>query len=852
MPDKKPWKRQAEELFTKHQKKLLYGGIALLAAVLLFAAFGLTLKLNFLLGDEIILHLTPQETSLQMHYGDTKEVKFSFYASNFPTCTASCSYAFTDKSQNRILDNRSFMLGQGELLEKTYSISISRIGRGQDVYSFDVSCRNEPSFLCLSSGIVYRASSPVVVNYDLSEEEKLAKEQARINLTSLLQSLKDMDASIKQLDLRVQALSPSVPLIDVLDEKAALEEQFSKLLIETERLRSLWNKESYLELLLALNGSQEETAQSIKNALFEENALIDTHVQKHNELTGRILLVSGQFERDTEWSQESTTSSELGQKANNARNAINSTVPLFTGKYANYSMLEDSVQETELAIIEFGEMLKASLLKKFAQANFHTAKEIDYLCMLKGASCNTSGSMGQLFSDYQSWQAKEWWQQESSMQHCTNLENLEKTFNETKNSTRALLGSPFPTDDDFNASALALQQFIRENIMQQYRSDLKAINDTQFLNSTLPLTAPKNAPLVQDNLTLRQYFLTTLELSQESAQYKMQTCGISYAPPMSIFAAPLGFSMLVQPIIELPYEANSTIDAVLSDNPPVCCVLGECKECCTSPECAKDPATYPIIFLHGHAFTTGSSAAYSLDAFTSIQSALEQEGYLKAGIVTPQTTESGTPGEWGLSGKPVTVKASYYFDAFREEEDYVIVPTKSENIDTYALRLRDIVSTVKEKTGKDQVVIVAHSMGGLVARRYVQVFGDNDVYKLVMIGTPNRGVVGRAKDYCPVFGEQKECLDMQENSLFLNKLNDPSKQPQKAALYVIAGTGCKMDGKNGDGVVLYDHAVMQNAQNYNVTGTCGGLFGEVLHTEMLDVEKYLYTFQLLKEILKET
>ena len=107
------------------------------------------------------------------------------------------------------------------------------------------------------------------------------------------------------------------------------------------------------------------------------------------------------------------------------------------------------------------------------------------------------------------------------------------------------------------------------------------------------------------------------------------------------------------------------------------------------------------------------------------------------------------------------------------------------------------------------------------------------------------------KDYCPLFGEQKECLDMQENSLFLNKLNDPSKQPQKAKLYAIAGTGCKMDGKQGDGVALYDHAIMQNAANYNITGTCGGLFGEVLHTEMLDTEQHPETVEILKTILKE-
>ncbi|MBI4175977.1 MAG: alpha/beta fold hydrolase, partial [Candidatus Aenigmarchaeota archaeon] len=145
-------------------------------------------------------------------------------------------------------------------------------------------------------------------------------------------------------------------------------------------------------------------------------------------------------------------------------------------------------------------------------------------------------------------------------------------------------------------------------------------------------------------------------------------------------------------------------------------------------------------------------------------------------MVTPTTSSDGTvAGEWGLSGKPVSIRASYYLDAYLEGKQYIIVPTKSETIDTYSLRLRDVISVVKERTGKQKVNIVAHSMGGLVARRYIQIFGDKDVNKLIMLATPNYGLAGRASDFCPLFGEQKECQDMQRDSLFLNRLNDPSR-----------------------------------------------------------------------------
>ncbi|MDO8512148.1 MAG: hypothetical protein Q7S57_02655 [bacterium] len=51
-----------------------------------------------------------------------------------------------------------------------------------------------------------------------------------------------------------------------------------------------------------------------------------------------------------------------------------------------------------------------------------------------------------------------------------------------------------------------------------------------------------------------------------------------------------------------------------------------------------------------------------------------------------------------------------------------------------------IVKEAKEKSGKNKVDIIAHSMGGLVSRSYIQSSGYGyDVLRLVMLGTPNLG-----------------------------------------------------------------------------------------------------------------
>ena len=92
---------------------------------------------------------------------------------------------------------------------------------------------------------------------------------------------------------------------------------------------------------------------------------------------------------------------------------------------------------------------------------------------------------------------------------------------------------------------------------------------------------------------------------------------------------------------------------------------------------------------------------------------------------------------------------------------------------------------------------------------------------------------------------------MHENSLFINKLNDPLKQPAKVKLYAIIGQGCQMKFGNGDGIVLTENAKLKDASLYFVNGTCGGLFGGSLHTEILNIEQYPETYSIIKGILRE-
>jgi hypothetical protein len=197
----------------------------------------------------------------------------------------------------------------------------------------------------------------------------------------------------------------------------------------------------------------------------------------------------------------------------------------------------------------------------------------------------------------------------------------------------------------------------------------------------------------------------------------------------------------------------------------------------------------------------------------------------------------------------VSVSATYYYDAYLSGSSYILSAAKSESIDTYAIRLKEMVSTLKARTGSDKVVIVTHSMGGLVARRYLQLFGDGDTEKLIMLAPPSHGVNASVARICPFFGADKECGEIKAGSPMLAKLNDPSRQPN-IPVYVIAGRGCDMNGKDGDGIVTLESAELPGAQNIVVNGTCPSATTP-FHTEMLNAQKYSEIYSIVSGLLEE-
>lgn len=308
---------------------------------------------------------------------------------------------------------------------------------------------------------------------------------------------------------------------------------------------------------------------------------------------------------------------------------------------------------------------------------------------------------------------------------------------------------------------------------------------------------------------------------------------------------PLITQVYLQKIEQLNYSAafiaeppllpqNGTLD--LQETQTICCVRDTCAPCCSGEEC-NTPTMYPILLLHGHALNARSSPEYSLDSMIQIQRSLEEEGYVNGGILLPRAQRSL------LDAFPFSFRTTYYIDVL-VENGTTYVPANSQSISTYALRLHDIIQTAKEETQKEKVIIIAHSMGGLVARQYLQTFGEESVYMLITIGTPNQGITEDILRMCTILGEKQECTDMTQGSIFLRKLGT---QNINIPVHTIIGTGCTMRQGDGDGIVLTDAAKLAGTTTHTIRGTCTASMP--LHTEMLKPNKYPEVIEIISSLL---
>ncbi|MDD5086173.1 MAG: alpha/beta fold hydrolase, partial [Candidatus Nanoarchaeia archaeon] len=639
------------------------------------------------------------------------------------------------------------------------------------------------------------------VEYSLSEQEKLLKNELKQNLDNLKQDIAESVEKKNKIEINIEELEKVVYVDEIKQNFNAAQQRISRLIESLNELRKLWDKQDYYQLNEKFNDVNKESIQineSIKK--IEEN--VSYSLLLHNELASKL---NETKQKLTELNQSLILDEDIAAEINKNINNFNSVLILFNSKQdisKKIIQVESLYNSVYILYGTINDYEKREVLKKNIEV------DINYEIL-----CNLNKS-------------------------CVERPSITERANQTEFNLKEAC-------DDIEYLKINYLNISANNSNNETINTVKQDTAQKYLNQL---------PEQGDNFEIIEEILLSYGNDSINQEYSLDNLFLQLVKdqPESCKKLNLSYNLMINEEIKIIKEKEAMpveINIEFNEHSLKCCVFKECEPCCTTKKCINDPSKFPIVFVHGHSVNKNTAADHSLDVFNKLQKELEKDGYLNAGSITLYASDDASPGAWGLMQTPVSIKASYYFDVFQEPENYLVVQIKSENIDTYAVRMQEIINSVKHRTGKPKVILIAHSMGGLVSRRYLQIFGEDDVEKLIMIGTPNQGIEGDIAHMCPIIGSRYACRDMLADSLFMNKLN--SGNLPDIETYMIIGDGCELDGQPSDGTVLVKNARLEGekVRNFVVNGTCEGI--KKLHSKMLDPKIHPEVYDIIITALRE-
>jgi len=799
----------------------------IILAIILFIVFT---KVSITFSNELNIVITPLQQSKAHINSDNAELVFEIENDNLVQCSTSCKFELYEPDNYTVTYSSIEKLSHGQKLKKSFGIQLPRKGSGQVMYTFKARCHNIKSLICLTNEEDRSASAIALINYDLTGPERLAKETYKSKIESLATKTGSAISDLKLINSKLipEGTKEGNALKETLRKESALLENAK---LKSERLVQLWDLEEYITISREFNESEfneiNESQKRLSIASSEFQKLVFWRNQNLNNHERAGDLASDLAELASFYSaEENLQNNGRLDAANEAADAL----------YSHYNLIIKNITHSEE---ESSRQINDSLAALQASTKeYHAIRaEISFL-VLYGQNLLLQKNITHLAPA-------------STMLDCDGLKSAAQAINLSH--SIAYLGNNTLAygSAEYNST---LQQIINAAL-------LSTIEDAQNLRLSeqeriiaLASARVSNGTAIQDldSEKAAQVLLPVLEHEKALQEYCKQGSPTNSPGTGEISRLLLiDFSGLSKLRIELGQNKSDLMDPFeLKENPAICCSLGSCSPCCDRADC-KDQ-DYPILFVHGHAFNNRASPEFSLTLFNDLQDYLEQDGFINMDKLELEANEDDLiSGAWGRQAKPVSMKSSYYYITHYDLGDYTVSVQNDESIENYAIRLKEIIDLVIQKTGKAKVNLVAHSMGGLVSREYIDLFGSGKVNKLITINTPHKGVAGRTKDWCDLLGSSKECNEMSEESIFLSRLNS-KKLPEGLPVYVIYSTGCVMEtGADGDGVVLTRNAKLEgdHVTNIEIRGNCTDTLQSSLHNDLLNPEKYPQAYEVLRDIL---
>lgn len=805
-------------------------------ALLILIFYVASIQLKFVLQEEMIVSLSPTEASLTVDYDEQPEITFTATVDNLNLCRFTCEHDLIDLSDNSVLYNESFVDEQTQVL--THVLPVNARGAGQKLFNYKVRCHNIKSRLCSTNEKTYFKTALISVNYELPDVEQTVKQELFGEVSQALNRLEVSGLLLDQSSLLLSSLERAGPLtpaeIKTKEQLSLLQSRLDAYNDSRTRWINLWEQQFYFELADAFS---DQDADVIKN--LHENAS-----NLRQDLVSYALALNDGFDY-------LQTMSAAKQQLSDA--------------YVFYIAINDTSSLVRLdTLVKESRLFSRSLLAKNFSSFSRLASDAEFLStdldtvIVSYAADSDSVILG-------------------SKDDLELLESLHLYLSRLGNSLPSIsypvsslsdacmvANDLLPLIASFNQSQLAYQQsqypyLVNTSLFQQAIDTYHAYALATTLGTSASFDLDPDlygaVPIVLNNSTNTTFNLsvvpreefaqmTPIKTSTVLTTFSDEYCSSSTNASVNLSFLNDSFSEYVLDVV-LP-DLNDTTLMNLSQNRPLCCIYSSCSPCCGS-SCSND--NYPVVFVHGHAISKENRPEMSHEAFAMWQELLEEEGYINAGQIGAEQIKDVPPGEWGKADAPIAVRVSYYLLSYYDLGSYQLIAQKSDKIENYAIRLHELVTLIKQRTGKDKVIIVAHSMGGLVVREYLSVFGEGSVDRFIMLGTPNYGIEGRVRRLCSVTGASRECAEMSADSIFLKRLNAPANT-LSIPTYTLRATGCTMHGEDGDGIVLARNVPLPYAKNYVLEGECTDKLESNLHTRMLNPTLYPQTFELVRDLIQ--
>ncbi|MFP4567763.1 MAG: hypothetical protein ACLFN8_02355 [Candidatus Woesearchaeota archaeon] len=865
----------------KHKSEILRFFLVVFIMVFIFFASIFIFQLRSSYAEQIIMENYPQYIPLFLRQGDNFTVAIETEIRTNLFCASVCDYSFVDLSSGTLLENDSFTFYNYEKHVFEKSIFTNALGSGQELYLFELSCVIEDSRFCSRSQFPVVRSSIVTLNFEPSEVQQLKRAEVELLIGDIEKLYASSYANLEVAEAKISNLS-FMKTSHLESEALKLRLFESVLLQDLEMIEDIWISLNYsfvLDELMSRNVLE-------KSLFFNENSvdlvsLIDSERELYNFGVGlysnlvedvvvlkdlrRVNLLAGFFEHSPSLFNLYSKTSDIG--SNLAFNDFESYSDL-SSLFVDSINLNESLYEYYLSNIldlsgssfnsSNGSVLASDLydnlsnsvvsgdLSNLSQVLYPSSillKLVEYdLCFLNQVNCSIN--------------------LEDDLVFIQNLSSVDDLISASNDICFRLISAARERDELFDELSIK-----RESLNQDMRDLVDFEKNVIDKELVLFLLSNLSSQSIEYDILLNYYNMfnssnvseDVLGVSFNQLDFNFNSSLFDYFLPATFVSSNLSdylsicqsqnyefdkLNLDVEPFFNVSVDLPNV--SLIGDVAASCCFEGVCVPCCDYDECRVE-SRRPLILLHGYSFYSFNSAFHSVNAYTDFaRRALADGLYFPAGVIGPAFNPDYVRYDLSRPDIPPLFKATYY-DVLRFDE---LVPGElnvgGESISDYGVRLNDLVELVLNVTGASELDIVAHSMGGLVLRSYIDQFGDDSLNKIVLVGTPNKGVPSRMLFLCKFFGGQTECDELYERSAFIEYLNSDANLPEKE-VHMIIGEGCNTFGADGDGIVQTSSAKLNFTTNYFFNSSCDLI--DNFHRDMIKPSKYPEIYDLIVDIL---